>query len=122
MPSKIDSLNTSATGSGTPAPVARIRGASPGGVSDSPAQAPGDVHITDTATQLAALEEALRDAPAVDQARVAQLRATIEQGQYTIRPEHIASQLLQLEAQLGQLAPGPKTVGPAPPASNSAES
>ena len=61
------------------------------------------VHITGTASQLAALEQALRDLPAVDEARVAEIRLAISEGRYTISPDKIASQLMQLEQALGQL-------------------
>ena len=88
--------------------------------SGSPAEgtaAVADVHITDTATWLATLEPALRGAPAVDAARVAAVRAAIEQGQYAVQPEHVASQLLQIERSLGQLRSGPQ----AAPAADSPE-
>ncbi|HJS91836.1 MAG TPA: flagellar biosynthesis anti-sigma factor FlgM [Steroidobacteraceae bacterium] len=66
----------------------------------------GDVHITDSASQLASLEQTLRSLPAVDPVRVAQLQAAIEQGGYTVQPQHVADQLLQLEQALGQLRQG----------------
>lgn len=83
----------------TAAPVAPNSSAA----SAEAAGAAGDVHITDTATWLATLEPALREAPAVDAARVAAIRAAIEQGQYTVQPEHVAAQLMQIERALGQL-------------------
>jgi flagellar biosynthesis anti-sigma factor FlgM len=52
------------------------------------------------ASQLAALGETLRAIPAVDEARVCQTRSAIENGTYTVRPEHIADQLMQLERAL----------------------
>jgi negative regulator of flagellin synthesis FlgM len=61
------------------------------------------VHITDSANQLASLEQALRNLPAVDSARVSQLQTAIEQGTYTVQPQHIADQLMQLEQSLGEL-------------------
>jgi negative regulator of flagellin synthesis FlgM len=81
------------------APVAPSSSAGP----TEAAGAAGDVHITDTATWLATLEPALREAPAVDAAKVAAIRAAIEQGQYTVQPEHVAAQLMQIERALGQL-------------------
>jgi negative regulator of flagellin synthesis FlgM len=63
----------------------------------------GDVHITDSASQLASLEQAVRSLPAVDPARVAQFSSAIEQGTYTVQPQHVADQLMQLEQSLGQL-------------------
>jgi negative regulator of flagellin synthesis FlgM len=64
------------------------------------------VRITGAANQLASLEQALRDLPAVDEARVAAVRAALEQGRYTILPQHIADQLMQLEQSLHKLATG----------------
>jgi negative regulator of flagellin synthesis FlgM len=66
----------------------------------------GDVHITGSASQLASLEQTLRTLPAVDPARVAQFSTAIEQGTYTVRPQHVADQLMQLEQALGQLPQG----------------
>ena len=66
----------------------------------------GDVHITDSASQLATLEQTLRSLPAVDSARVAQLQTSIEQGTYTVQPQHVADQLMQLEHSLAELPGG----------------
>ena len=107
MPNKINDLSSTSTTGTVPAGVARAAaapGAGSGGAAAGDTAATGtEVRITDTATRLAALEQALRDAPAVDQARVAELRSAIEQGRYTVQPEYIASQLLQLEQALAQL-------------------
>jgi negative regulator of flagellin synthesis FlgM len=64
------------------------------------------VQITGAARQLADLEQKLRDLPAVSEERVAQLSAAIEQGTYTVRPQHIADQLMSLERALGNLPEG----------------
>jgi negative regulator of flagellin synthesis FlgM len=64
------------------------------------------VQITDSATQLASLEQTLRSLPAVDSARVSQLQTAIEQGTYTVQPQQVADQLIQLEQSLGELAGG----------------
>jgi negative regulator of flagellin synthesis FlgM len=61
------------------------------------------VQITGTARQLADLEQKIRDLPAVNVDRVTQLRMAIEQGTYTVRPQHIADQLMSLERALGRL-------------------
>lgn len=63
----------------------------------------GEVHITDSASQLASLEQTVRSLPAVDPARVAQFQTAIERGTYTVQPQHVADQLMQLEQTLGQL-------------------
>jgi negative regulator of flagellin synthesis FlgM len=67
------------------------------------AEEAGSVAITGTARQLAELEQALASQPAVDEARVASIRAAIEQGSYTVSPDRIADQLLLLERALGHL-------------------
>jgi negative regulator of flagellin synthesis FlgM len=95
--SKINDLTTSVTNGRTSGTVAPSRDTSTGVAASTTESATGDVHITDTATTLAGLEQALRDSPAVDSARVAILQSAIEQGGYTVQPEHIASQLLQME-------------------------
>jgi anti-sigma28 factor (negative regulator of flagellin synthesis) len=48
----------------------------------------------------------MRGLPAVDPVRVARFSAAIEQGTYTVQPQHIADQLMQLEQALGQLSGG----------------
>jgi len=52
---------------------------------------------------LAALEQTLRDLPAINGTRVAQITNSIEQGTYIVHPHEIADRLLQLEQALGQL-------------------
>jgi negative regulator of flagellin synthesis FlgM len=61
------------------------------------------IHITDTASQLSALEQAVSGLPAVDEARVAAVSSSIEQGAYTISSQTIADRLVQLERSLGGL-------------------
>lgn len=70
----------------------------------SSSSATGDVHITDSASQLASLEQALLTLPAVDESRVTQFRTAIEQGTYTVQPQQVADQLIQLEQALGPFA------------------
>jgi len=74
-----------------------------GGATAGSSSTPESVHITDVASQLAALEQAVRDLPAVDAARVATLRTAIEQGTYTVSPDRIADHLTQLEQSLESL-------------------
>jgi negative regulator of flagellin synthesis FlgM len=64
---------------------------------------PHDVQITGTARQLVDLDQKVRDLPAVNEARVSQIRQSIEQGTYTVRPQHAADQLLSLERALRNL-------------------
>lgn len=107
MSNKISGLNG---GSAAPLGAGRAAGKTrdaASGSSSAPASSSssdtGDLHITDSASQLASLEQAVRSLPAVDPARVAQFSSAIEQGTYTVQPQHVADQLMQLEQSLGQL-------------------
>jgi negative regulator of flagellin synthesis FlgM len=73
------------------------------GGTSSDASAHENVQITGTARQLADLEQQLRDLPAVNETRVSQIRTAIEQGTYTVRPQHVADQLMSLERDLSKL-------------------
>ncbi len=55
------------------------------------------VELTDMAARLKAIEARLKELPDVDQARVDTLRQQIESGEYEIKPDQIAEQLLRLE-------------------------
>ena len=111
MPNKISGLSGSpatSIGAGRAAektrdPVTGGSSSPAGSSSSSPAE---DVHFSDSASQLASLEQAVRSLPAVDPARVAQFSSAIEQGTYAVRPEHVADQLMQLEQSLEQLPEG----------------
>jgi negative regulator of flagellin synthesis FlgM len=59
-----------------------------------------NVQITGAARQLASLEQAVRDLPAVNDSKVAQISNAIEQGTYSINSRHIANQLVQMEKAL----------------------
>jgi negative regulator of flagellin synthesis FlgM len=112
VPSKINDLTTGVTAGRTSAPSATPRETAAGsGV--APATASGEVHITDTATQLASLEQALRDSPSVDSLRVEAMRQAIEQGTYQVQPAHVATQLMVMEHALNGL--GGAAEGPASP-------
>jgi negative regulator of flagellin synthesis FlgM len=58
------------------------------------------VHITDSARQLAALEQAIRETPEVNESKVATARAAIADGTYQVSPERIADKLIRLEREL----------------------
>jgi len=109
--SGIDSAQIASVGAGRA--VQRPQDAVSGGASadTSPKDGSQNVQITGTARQLADLEQKVRDLPAVNAERVAQLRTSIEQGTYTVRPQHIADQLMSLERALSKL---PKTDESAP--------
>jgi negative regulator of flagellin synthesis FlgM len=66
----------------------------------TPVAASSPVRITDQARQLAALEQALNDVPAVNESRVEAIRLALETGQYEVNPERIADKLLRTEREL----------------------
>ena len=106
MPNKISGLSGNPAASvGAGRPAEKTRDPVTGGASApaSPAPAKGEVHITDSASQLASLESTLRSLPAVDPTRVALCQSAIEQGTYTVQPQHVADQLMQLEQSFKQL-------------------
>lgn len=102
MSNKINDLTTSVTPGRTPA-VTPARDAATAGSNAAPTGDSGQVQISDTAAKLASVEQALRDSPAVNAARVAQLRSAIEQGTYTVNSDNVASQLIQMERALARL-------------------
>jgi negative regulator of flagellin synthesis FlgM len=73
------------------------------GASQGADNAADNVQITGTARNLARLEQTVRDLPVVDESRVAHIRSQIEQGTYSVRPQHVADQLLSLERALRSL-------------------
>lgn len=109
MANKISGLSSDPAPVAAGLPATKVRDAVTG--SSAPAPAPAstssgdsaDVHITDSASQLASLEQTLHSMPAVDEARVAQFRTAIDQGTYTVQPRQVADQLMQLEHSLAQL-------------------
>jgi negative regulator of flagellin synthesis FlgM len=94
---------------GRPAQVAPERGVKR--VKDSTDAAPSaakgasaneGVRITDSARQLAALEQAIRALPDVDDAKVSEIRNAIESGTYEVSPDRIADKLMRWEKELAQ--------------------
>jgi len=62
-----------------------------------------DTHITDSARQLAELEQTVQALPAVNEARVAEISSSIQNGTYQIDSGRIADKLLQSEQDLAKL-------------------
>lgn len=58
------------------------------------------VQITDSARQLAALEQTLQGSAPVNEAKVSAIRLAIEEGRYEIKPNVIADKLLRVEREL----------------------
>jgi negative regulator of flagellin synthesis FlgM len=78
------------------------------GDSDSAAKSGGavstsDTQITDSARTLAALEQTVRDLPAIDEARVQQIAARLADGSYEIDSGRVADKLLRSEQDLAAL-------------------
>ena len=73
----------------------------PAGKSGSKGSAGDKVELTSDARLLEKLDKALANAPDVDEARVAEVKAAIESGNYEINPDAIADAMLQFEKLLG---------------------
>jgi negative regulator of flagellin synthesis FlgM len=101
--SGIDSAQIASIGAGRA--VQSPKDAVSGGANSDTASEDGsqNVQITGTARRLADLEQQVRDLPAVNETRVTQIRNAMEQGTYTVRPQHVADQLMSLERDLRRL-------------------
>ncbi|MGC4028553.1 MAG: flagellar biosynthesis anti-sigma factor FlgM [Steroidobacteraceae bacterium] len=86
------------------AATSRKSGESPAGGSTA-AEAGVDVRITGAARGLAAIEQRLRELPAIDENRVAAVRQRLEDGSYRIDAQRIADRLLHLEQDLDRGRP-----------------
>jgi len=96
--------NSPSTAIGAGRAVQRPQDAATGGTQNSQGSGAGsNVQITGAARQLASLEQAVRELPAVNDARVAQISDAIAQGTYTVDARHIANQLIQMDKALKDL-------------------
>jgi negative regulator of flagellin synthesis FlgM len=94
-----DNRGTGAVGAGRA--VGRVRDAA--GEPKTADQQPDDVQITGTARQLVELEQMVSNMPAVDEAKVAAISASIEQGTYKVSADKVADGLMQIEQALAPL-------------------
>lgn len=101
MSTKIGGFDSSPIQTGTGGAVKRGGGAA-GNAYSSKTTSSSDTQITESARQLAALEQAMKDLPAIDEAKVEQLRSSIEGGSYQVDAEKVANKLLQFESLLGE--------------------
>lgn len=109
MSSKINGLNGASPAvdaGGGPRRTPETASSQVSGSSASTGSAGSDVHITDSANLLSGLVQHVRTLPAVDSARVAQFRAAIDSGTYSVQPSVVASHLMQFEQSLAQLSAG----------------
>lgn len=98
MTTKISDYQNRPVQAGTDKKVSR-----PSEAATAPAQAPASgspVRITDQARQLASLELAVSSLPVVNEARVAEIRQSIDEGRYQVNPERVADKLLRTEQEL----------------------
>ena len=102
MSSKIGGTENRGTGPvGAGRAVGRVRDAA--GDPKPGEQQANDVHITGTARQLVELEQMVSNMPAVDEAKVAAISASIEQGTYKVSADKVADGLMQIEQALAPL-------------------
>ena len=102
----VDSTSTAALSTGR-SNTQRSSDAASGGTQASGGSSSGgsaeNVQISGGARNLASLEQAVKDLPAVNTAKVAQISAAIEQGTYTVNSQHIADRLMQMDKELSRL-------------------
>jgi len=98
--------NSPSTAIGAGRAVQRPQDAATGGPANSNGQGGSSVQITGTARQMASLEQAVRDLPAVNGTKVAQISAAIEQGTYKVDSRDIANKLIQMEQTLEDVPNG----------------
>lgn len=100
MTNKVNGIDARPVSVGGGAAVQRPRDASSDAPKSAAPQPVEGVQITDGARQLAALERAIADVPAVNQARVEQVSKALAEGRYQVRAEHVADKLLRMDETL----------------------
>ncbi len=81
--------------------VSRDTGA-PDAAKSGPASAGDTVELTSSARLLERLEKTLAELPAIDNARVAEVKAAIESGDYEINADAIADAVIRFERSFGE--------------------
>ncbi len=77
----------------------------PAGKAGSGAATESDVHLTGASRNLAAIEQSLKEMPAIDELRVSMVKQRLSSGDYKIDPQRVADRLLSIERDLGRAAP-----------------
>ena len=98
MTTKISALDTQPVQVSAGSAVKRVPDAT-GGKAES-ATGTMEVHITQTARQLATIEQALKEQPEVDSQRVNTIRAAIEGSSYKVSADRVADRLVAFERNL----------------------
>jgi negative regulator of flagellin synthesis FlgM len=96
---KITGLENRAVQVGTDKKVSRTSDSS-AAPAEHAAASVSPVQITDSAKQLAALEQTLQGAAPVNEAKVSAIRLAIEEGRYEIKAHVVADKLLRVEREL----------------------
>jgi len=97
---KISDYQNRPVQSGADKTVSRTGGDASAAAADNAVAKGSPVQITDQARQLASLEHAVKSLPVVNESRVAEIRAAVEEGRYQINAERIADKLLRTEQEL----------------------
>jgi negative regulator of flagellin synthesis FlgM len=110
MTTKVNGANSGAatqvgTGQGIRRPPDSSSGEGSSGSAAAAAGAPPSVSITDSARQLAALEQAVNAAPVVNSAKVAKIAKAVDDGTYTVDAGKTADKLMQMEQSLSVAGP-----------------
>lgn len=100
MASKISDYQNRPVQAGTDRKVSRAAGSGSAPAKSEATSSGSPVQITDQARQLASLEAAVSSLPVVNEARVAEIRQSIDEGRYQVHPERIADKLLRTEQEL----------------------
>lgn len=101
MANKIDGLEVRPIRVSAGATVRKSGDAAAGGAGQGGAPAAeADVQITSSARTLAALEQSIRDLPAIDQSRVDEIQQRLAEGRYSIDPQRIADAFARREDEL----------------------
>jgi negative regulator of flagellin synthesis FlgM len=104
IPSKVNGVDAKPVRA-APGVAARKEADQPAGKAGSSADAETDVQLTGAARNLAAIEQSLRNLPAIDELRVTMVKQRLESGDYKVDPQRVADKLLAMERDLGHGTP-----------------